>query len=244
MDRHLKNIIALGKEHYEKREYDKAERYLKEALSHTDLHFADVYNMMGVIYHDRGRFLDAQASFEEALQVNPHYTEAALNLAVTLNDLGRYDDAKRIYQAISLREEGKKDPFVKGKLANLHAELATAYRDANMLPDAIVEYRKALLLCPQFADLRLKLSQVYLQKGDIPAAKFELEEAIAQRPNHVPAYIALGVLHITQGSPELAKRSWEHALKIDPENATAQMYLRLSKPPQPLSSTPPGSHNP
>ncbi len=232
MDERTKQLLSLGREHYEKREFDKAEHYLKQVLDRGDKGFADVYNMLGVIHHDRGRFDDAQASFEEALHINPNYTEAALNLAVTYNDLGRYDEAKRIYTAALSRGEGtpgQLDPFVKGKIANLHAEVAQAYVDAGMPQDAMHELRKAILLCPTFADLRLKLSNLYRQAGDLDAAKFELDEAIAARPRYLPAHVALGVTLLSLGDSKRAIAAWEKALEIDPDHKAAQMYLRMAK---------------
>jgi hypothetical protein len=53
MDEKLKQAIALGREYYEKREYDKAERYLSQATDGSH-RFADIHNMRGVIHHDRG----------------------------------------------------------------------------------------------------------------------------------------------------------------------------------------------
>ena len=87
MDDRTKQLLTLGREHYEKREFDKAEHYLKQVLERGSA-YADVYNMLGVISHDHGQFEEAQKFFEEALSINPNYTEAALNLAVTYNDLG------------------------------------------------------------------------------------------------------------------------------------------------------------
>jgi len=233
MDERTKQLLSLGREHYDKREFDKAEHYLRQVLERGEGRgFADVFNMMGVIHHDRGRFDDAQAAFEEALSINPNYTEAALNLAVTYNDLGRYDEAKRIYGAALSRGDqtpGQLDPFVKGKIANLHAEVAQAYTDAGMPGDAMHELRKAILLCPTFADLRLKLSNLYRQTGDLDAAKFELDEAIAARPRYLPAHVALGVTLLSQGNAKAAIAAWEKALEIDPEHKAAQMYLRMAK---------------
>ena len=42
-------------------------------------------------------FRKAQNAFEHALAINPGYTEAALNLAVLYNDLGKYTEAKVAY---------------------------------------------------------------------------------------------------------------------------------------------------
>ncbi len=232
MDERTKQLLSLGREHYDKREFDKAEHYLRQVLERDDARFADVYNMMGVIHHDRGRFEEAQGCFEEALAINPNYTEAALNLAVTYNDLGRYDEAKKIYKAALSRGEeapGQLDPFVKGKIANLHAEVAQAYVDAGMLPEAMHELRKAILLCPTFSDLRLRLANLYRQQGDLDAARFELEEAVDARPGFVPAHVALGVVLLALGDKDRALERWRAALEIDPENKAAAMYVRMTE---------------
>ena len=229
MDDRTKQLLALGREHYEKREFDKAEHYLLQVVD-RGVEFADVYNMLGVIFHDRGQFEEAQAKFESALAINPRYTEAALNLAVTYNDLGRYDEAKKIYQgAIAAGEEapGKMDPFVKGKIANLHAETAQAYSDAGLLSEAMHEYRKAVILCPHFADLRLRLANLYRQQGDLEAAKYELREALGHRPKYVPARVALGVVLLGLGEKGKAREEWEAALDADADHKAAKMYLRM-----------------
>src|ERR1700755_210940 len=92
--------------------------------------FADMFNMLGVIHHGHGRFSQAQEMFEHALQINPNYTEAALNLAVPYNDLGKYAQAKEVYAhaiARSREQPRQLDPFAKGKIANMHARVADAY---------------------------------------------------------------------------------------------------------------------
>ncbi len=231
MDPTTRNLLQRGREHYERREYAEAERCLREVLQRAeDLRYADVHNMLGVILHDRGAFEEARAHFEEALQINPHYTEAALNLAVTLNDLGDYEDARRIYKAAI--EHGTDspdhvDPFVKGKIANLHAEVAAAYADAGLLTEAIEELSKAVHLRPEFSDLRVRLANLYRRRGDLEAARVELERAVEYRPEYAPARVALGVVRLELGDARGAERAWEQALRVDPEERSAKMYLRM-----------------
>jgi tetratricopeptide (TPR) repeat protein len=231
MDERTKQLLSLGREHYEKREFDRAEPYLSQ-VQERGVRYADVSNMLGVIHHDRGRLVDAQRHFEEALAENPSYTEAALNLAVTYNDLGRYDDAKQLYRATMTHGEdspGHLDPFVKGKIANLHAEVAQAYVDAGMTQDAMHELRKAITLCPTFADLRVRLANLYRTLGDLDAARFELEEAVKVKPHYVPAYVALGVVRLSMGHKDAALDTWRKALEEDPDHKAARMYLRMAE---------------
>jgi Flp pilus assembly protein TadD len=92
MDERVKQLLVLGREHYANREFEKADELLRQVLDHDD-GFADVHDMLGVISHSRGNFIQAERHFERALELNPGYTEAALNLAVTYNDRGKYDAA-------------------------------------------------------------------------------------------------------------------------------------------------------
>ncbi len=89
-------LYVLGTDAFERGDYERAERLLGQFLA-AGVPFADVLNRLGLAAHHRGDFKTALDRFGEALALNPGYNEAALNLAVTLMDLGRYEEAARVY---------------------------------------------------------------------------------------------------------------------------------------------------
>jgi tetratricopeptide (TPR) repeat protein len=229
MDEHTKQLLLLGREHYSRRELDKAEPMLRQVLEKDD-RFADVHDMLGIICHSRGNFAQAEYHFERALAINPSYTEAALNLAVTYNDRGKYEAARQVYARIKGQPTAGGvglDPFARGKIANMHAEIGQAYADAGMPREAIAEYEKAVGLCPHFADLLTKLGALYRETNDLARAKEAYEAAVKSRPTYVPARIQLGVTLLALGQSSAAEQQWTKALEVDPENARAKMYLRM-----------------
>ena len=118
MSDRVEQLIALGREHYNAGEYERAEPFLAEAAAARPS-FPDLYNMLGVVYHGQGRFQDAEEAFENALKLNPRYTEAALNLSVTYNDRGKYDRAREVYSravSASINQPHALDRFARGKL--------------------------------------------------------------------------------------------------------------------------------
>jgi len=232
MDEHIRQLLLLGREHYGKGEYEQAAELLRQVVDHTD-RFADVFDMLGVIAHGRGDLAQARQYFEKAVSLNPNYTEAQLNLMVTLNDLGEYERARQIYSGIRHRGGGGRDldPFAKGKLANMHAELSHAYQDLGMTLEAINELEKAVHLCPSFADLRTRLGVLYRDAGDLERAREQFEGAKAANPKFLNARILLGVLHLSAGENERAISELTEALQIDSSNKAAQMYLRIARSP-------------
>ncbi len=245
MDDRLKQILLLGREHYANREFDKAETLLREVLGADD-RFADVHDMLGVIAHSRGNFVAAEHHFERALTLNPAYTEAALNLAVTYNDRGKYEAAREVYQRIKGTTAGAittVDPFARGKLANMHADLAQAYADLGLVREAIVELEKGVALCPTFADLRTRLGNLLRQQDDLVAARVQYDAAVAARPEYVPARVQLGVTLLALGHADQAEEAWQRALAIDPENPQAKMYLRMLEGTRSKDSLPPPPPN-
>lgn len=240
MDDHLKQLLLLGREHYQKREYDRAEYLLRQVADKAD-QFADVHHMLGVITHSRGDFAEAERHFERAVQINPNYTEAQLNLMVTYNDLGKYDEARKLYAEMRSRgqEKGRElDPFAKGKIANMHAELSQAYHDVGMPVDAIRELEKATVLCPTFADLLTRLGVLYRDSGDQARAREKFEAALATNPKYTQARLLFGVLLLSGGESEKAVAEFETVVAQDPENKSAQTYLRIAKNPK-KSEAPP-----
>jgi len=231
MDDRLRQLMHLAREHYESREYDKAEPLL-EQIVREHRGFADMFNMLGVIHHAASRFPQAESAFKDALKINPRYTEAALNLAVTLNDLGRYVEAREIYsRAIeTLRAEPRYlDPFAKGKIANMHARIGDAYAGLGMNEEAAFEYRKALELCPAFVDIRNKLGSVLRDAGDKEGAAVEYAAAKAQAPKYIPARVNLGVTLYSLGRKDEARVEWESVLTDEPANKSARMYLDIMR---------------
>jgi tetratricopeptide (TPR) repeat protein len=239
MDDHLKQLLLLGREHYQNREFDKAEYLLKQVVAETD-RFADVFDMLGVVAHSRGDFAQAERHFSKAVELNPNYTEAQLNLMVTYNDLGKYEAAREVYARIRQRGgSGGGDPFAKGKIANMHADVSRAYRDAGMVAEAIGELERAVALCPHFADLRTDLALLYRDAGRTERAREQLELAKAGNPAYSQARVLLGVMMLTGGELEPAAREFEAVLSQDADNKSAQMYLKIARAQIARSERPP-----
>src|SRR5258705_3652776 len=98
MDDQLRELVALGREHFQRGDYSLAAGHLEQAVA-RGVAFADVHHMLGVIYHHLGEFEAAQRALQKALEINPAYVEAGLNLAIVCNDLGPYDRAQQGYGA-------------------------------------------------------------------------------------------------------------------------------------------------
>lgn len=229
MDEKLREALATGRELYSKKEYARAEPYLAQLVS-AKVPYADVYNMLGVIHHDAGQFAKAQSCFEEALRINPAYTEASLNLAVTYNDMGRYHEAKDLYlRALnhSTKPGGKLDSFVMGKLANMYADIAEVYISAGAYEEGIAEYRRALALRPTFVDIRLQLAQALRDAGQLQDAKRELKTILAQNPEWAPARIHYALALFSLKEVGEAVKVLEGVLADEPENRRARLYLDM-----------------
>jgi len=172
-------LYREGKNYYDKGETEEALSCFTRLFSKSS-GFADARNMAGLIYSEKGDFENAVKCFEAAVKLNPNYSEASLNLAVTYNEMGKYSKAREIYKAAqkaACTKTESLDPFVKGKLSNMHAEIGDVYVGIGFLESAIDEYKKALNLRPDFVDVRTKLGVAYRDNGDVQDAVRELKLA-------------------------------------------------------------------
>ena len=238
MDDHVRELVALGKEHFHRGDYSLAAGHLEQVVARGAA-FADVHHMLGVIYHHLGEFESAQRAFQSALEINPGYVEAALNLAIVCNDLGQYERAQQVYGDAVARARSRQprdpngdeplDSFTKGKIANLHAAVGDGYVSVRRPNDAASEYRRALSLCPTFVDLRLKLAYALRESGDVDGALAESRLAVQHAPAYVPARVALGTALYAGGKLDEAVQQWEEVLRMEPSHRTAGMYLKFAR---------------
>ena len=69
------------------------------------------------------------------------------------------------------------DPFARGKIANMHADLGGVCAGFGMHGGAVRECSGSLGLCPEFVDLRVRLGDVYRDMGLFNAAIADLESS-------------------------------------------------------------------
>jgi tetratricopeptide (TPR) repeat protein len=249
MDDQTRNLLTKAREHYKRKEFEQARRLLEQFLEAGGSGYADVHNMLGCIHHDAGDLARAREQFEAALHINPNYTEAVLNLTVTYNEIGRYEDARKLMEHLGQRPgvgpAQQLEPYARGKIANLHADVAQAYYDVGMLDEAIAELSKAIALCGDFADLRVRLGNMFSEAQRPAEALAQYEHAVKIRPDYLQAKIHLGLAWHKAGRKDEAIGLWKAVLDKDPQNRSARMYLRLAgvptDPPPPPAEKPEGA---
>ena len=192
--------------------------------------FADVHYMVGLV-HERGGDLEAaSSSLERALEINPSYAEAVAALVSVYERRGLFERSRELAAQLSPSADpgqGNLDATTRGKLANLHAVLGDAYREAGELREAIEAYRKALDRCPGFHDIRHRLGIALREAGLPNHAIGEFKRVLRTHSAHLESAVQLGLTYYTLGRTPQALAEWESVLQRDPSREDAQMYLRM-----------------
>lgn len=221
-------LIDIGKAAFRNKDYDRAAQCLLTVLADGNI-FPDILNLLGVIYHHQGDFNKAIEVLQKALEVNPDYREATLNLAVVYNDLGEYKEARKLYDRLSQKPKKKSpiDSILKGELANRHANMGDLYRRLGRFKEAAMEYRKSLELAPEFADIRMRLGMALREVGQNAASLKELRRVCKEKPRLLEARTQLGLTLYVSGKKSAAVKEWRTVLKKDKKNSKVLMYLSL-----------------
>jgi tetratricopeptide (TPR) repeat protein len=168
-------------------------------------------------------------SFDAALAINPRYAEAHVNRAITLQEIGRYDEARRSFEAASEvdMEEGvgRFPAVLASRLANQHMELGDLYAEGGAPDEAVEQFRRAVELRPRFVDIRTRLARMLLEVGRLDEAVEELQTILEINPNFFAARINLGLGWYRMGDLEGARREWEQCDQQRPGHPQVELYL-------------------
>lgn len=223
-DRNIQDLISG-------RKFAEAETLINQRISLAP-GGADGYYLLGVLRYFQGSVGPTVENLRKALAIDPKHTDAAICLSVLFNDIGRYDDAKKVFeqanQSVAHARTGE-NIEIDRKFAVKHLELADLYLRYRRNDEAIEEYGKAAALDPTTLDIRIRRAKAYAKKGFLTRSMQELQQLKHEHADYLPARLQLGLLHYSQGNLLEAELEWESILDLDPGNREAASYLEMSK---------------
>ena len=176
---------------------------------------AVVFKELGTEHINQGQFQRAIEANDEAIKLNPQYTDAYYNRALAYSQMGQYHPAiKDFDQAISLNSQ---DP-------DAYYNRAHALFMLHQLERAIADYDRSIQLDPSNPERYIGRGAAYFEQGAYQRAIDDFDRAIhlGDYPyafaNRAVSYIRLGKLAEAEAD---IKRAQE--LGYDPEEAIEEL---------------------
>jgi tetratricopeptide (TPR) repeat protein len=223
-DRYIQDLLS-------KKQFKEADLLLQKRLSQQP-GSPDVHYLIGVMHYFQGSVGKSVENLKKALSIDPRHTDAAICLSVLLNDIGKYDDAKKIFEQANqsvTHSQSAGNLEIDKKFAVKHLELADLYFRYRRYDESIEEYSKAIRLDPSALEHRIRRAKAYAKKGFLTRSIQELQQLKREHPYYIPGRIQLGLLHYSQGNILDAELEWEGTIDIDPNHREALAYLQMAK---------------
>jgi Flp pilus assembly protein TadD len=156
---------------------------------------------------------------QKSIELTPQDAEAHYNFGMTLNYLGRLEEAEASYrQAISLNPD----------IAQAHSNLGNTLQELGRLEEAEASYRQAIEVKPDYAEAYSNLGNTLQELGKLEEAEASHRKTIALKPNYVPVYNNLGDTLRDLGRLEEAEASYRKAIALKPDYAKAHNNLGIT----------------
>ncbi|MEQ1857747.1 MAG: tetratricopeptide repeat protein [Longimicrobiales bacterium] len=166
------------------------------------------YNM-GIAEAARGRAVEAESHFRDAIRLDPDFAEAFINLGIVLHQQDRVAEAAQVYtRATQLAPEE----------ARAHHNLGVALDELGRGAEAEAHFRQAVASDPAFALSHRRLAQVARARGDLEGAIASYRSAIASDPDDVDSRMGLGIVLGQTGNGVGALASFRAAGALVPDS--------------------------
>ena len=210
--------VDLAIAYFDTNQFDKALVTLRAVLAENSSSVA-AHHMLGKTYFMMGDFSKSTSELETALKLAPKDHDIAYTLALAYLKQHQLAPAKMIF-----------DQMVKqlGDRPQLRIVFGRAYRETEYLTEALVEFRRALELDPNFPRAHYYLGLTYLLKDGAPrlndaADEFKIE--LNRNPNEFFANYYLGIVSLIQKKLDVAAGLLEKASKTEPDNPDPYFHL-------------------
>lgn len=177
------------------------------------------YNL-GLAFGDAGKYDEAIVHFENALEVDPNFPLALLNMGVTRQKQGRTTEAITFYE---------RTIKIAPNIPQAHIGLGLGLAAQKKFEAAEEELREAARLNPADADSRTNLGLVLAQLGKISEGIDTLREALRLDPNSAEAHNNLGIVLFATGKTRESIPEFQEALRLNPSLESASKNLQQAQ---------------
>jgi choline-sulfatase len=196
---------------------DEAARIL-ETLARSDPNNAEVPLTLASVYFQQKNYDGAITEGRRAVEINPRYPVAVLDLALSYQAAGRLDEAIAGFErTLELLPDNVK------ALLNL-AEIHYARGDHQK---AFEYYERAAKVVPSLGLVHNNLGALALEMKRYDLAEAELRQALALGENGPSLHFNLGIIAEQKGQAAAAEREYRAEVAAHPENYKAWVNLGL-----------------
>jgi tetratricopeptide (TPR) repeat protein len=167
----------------------------------------------GEAYRLKGKLTLAEAELRMAAEGMPRHVRARYYYALTLNELGKTQEAQSIYEQI-LSDQADFLPAV--------TALGRCYLAKGQLDEAASAFERAIAINPYHRDSLFELAWLMIQKKDWDRASAYLRQILESSPYDQPALLNLGAVLTHLDKNEEAIQVYDRMLSVDPASATAR----------------------
>ena len=93
-----------------------------------------------------------------------------------------------------------------------------------LYPEAILNYKKAIEISPNFAEAYAKRGEAYLRMGQHYDAILDFDKAIEINPKNIEAYLYRGITYIRNIQYEKAISDFNRVIEINPKSSVAYNF--------------------
>jgi tetratricopeptide (TPR) repeat protein/SAM-dependent methyltransferase len=210
--RHSDSLHLLGMVVFRTRQYARAVELILQAIA-IQGNQPIYHSNLGNVLREEGKFDEAIARYQRALELDPDYADACNNLANAYQMQGKLEDAIACYErALVLRPD----------YAEARNSLGTVFATQGKIKQASACFEQALADNPEYADPHTNLGNMLKIDGKLDAAAACHERALAITPDYALACNNLGTIRELQGRNDEAIALYERAVAQMPNYPDAQ----------------------
>jgi tetratricopeptide (TPR) repeat protein len=190
----------------------------KHALASTSNNYT-AYNNLGYVLAAAGRNAEAIKCYQQALELNPNFSDCANNLGTVYLHQGQLDKALDFYlRALSINPN----------FAEVHNNLAILFTRQGKSNEAIEHYQKAIELKPGRAEFYNNLGNLLANQGRTAEAIPLFQKALEVEPDNAKVHYNLANIAFSQGRWDEAILHYQQALTEMPDSVHAHYQLGLA----------------